>query len=69
MQNTNYEFVKVVNANVQSVSGRIYYFTYEARDMSDGSDETCSLTFQAKVWQKICEQGIEILLCRIKPTS
>ena len=58
-----------MKANVQSVAGRMYYFTFEAKDTTAAPSDETSLIFEAEVWQKIGDQGAEVDLCRIKSCS
>ncbi|KAJ4724521.1 Cysteine proteinase inhibitor [Melia azedarach] len=53
-QNKMLQFVKVSNAKQQLVAGYMYYLTLEALD---GDKKK---VYEAKVWQKIMNQGKEL---------
>ncbi|XP_059666776.1 uncharacterized protein LOC132312423 [Cornus florida] len=59
----NYEFVKVVKANMQPVSGAMFFITFEAKNKDVGPVET----FEAKVYAGITE--MEALMCRRKTVA
>ncbi|XP_030937611.1 uncharacterized protein LOC115962872 [Quercus lobata] len=59
----NFKFKEVVKANVQCVSGLMYYITFKAEDASTATIET----FQAKVWRGI--GFVEVTSIRVKPIS
>ncbi|KAF7806961.1 major centromere autoantigen B-like [Senna tora] len=65
IQKTNYKLHEVVKANVQADRGSLFYITFKARSPSE---ENCVI-FQAKVLRRIMNQGIEVRLCRRKPSN
>ncbi|XP_059666777.1 uncharacterized protein LOC132312424 [Cornus florida] len=59
----NYVFVKVGKANMQPVSGAMFFITFEAKNKNIGPVET----FEAKVYAGITE--MEVLMCRRKKVA
>ncbi|KAL4285834.1 hypothetical protein AHAS_Ahas19G0025800 [Arachis hypogaea] len=56
--NANFEFDHLVKANIQAVSGFMYYITFTAR-----SGDNAPQTFCTKVWQKVMNKGTEVKFC------
>ncbi|KAL1340456.1 uncharacterized protein [Arachis hypogaea] len=56
--NANFEFDHLVKANIQAVSGFMYYITFTAR-----SGDNALQTFCGKVWQKVMKKGTEVKFC------
>ncbi|XP_015938108.1 multicystatin isoform X3 [Arachis duranensis] len=56
--NANFEFDNLVKANIQAVSGFMYYITFTAR-----SGDNAPQTFCTKVWQKVMNKGTEVKFC------
>ncbi|KAF7806955.1 mitotic apparatus protein p62-like isoform X1 [Senna tora] len=68
LQYCSEEAIKVYNtneANLRICSGTMYFITFKA---IDPSDQSCEI-FQARVWHKLANQGVEVKLIRKKPTQ
>ncbi|CAN7067107.1 unnamed protein product [Brassica rapa subsp. trilocularis] len=61
---TNFEFVEVEKANIDSNSGEVYFITFVAKDPLDKKTKV----FQAKVIHVFCREIVHSF-CRLKPNQ
>ncbi|KAF7806954.1 UPF0725 protein [Senna tora] len=65
IKKTNYKLHEVIKATVHGCAGSMYFITFKA---IDPSDQSCVI-FQAKVWRKVANKGMEVMFCRKRPTQ
>ncbi|XP_022549010.2 uncharacterized protein LOC106369628 [Brassica napus] len=63
-EGTNFEFVEVEKANIDSNSGEVYFITFVAKDPLDKKTKV----FQAKVIHVFCREIVHSF-CRLKPNQ
>ena len=61
-ENANWEFLKILNLNMEPAAGSMYYITLEAKNTSNNEVNH----YQAKVWARI-NTGFRVEVFRLAP--